>query len=146
MCSDATTIRPGVAGIVSNTRGKILLHRRPSADGWAPPSGAMEPGEDVRFTLKRELREETRLEVDIERFVGIYSDPQYQIVHHPDRGRAHFVTSLFLCSVGDGRLDGSSEGTAWGWFAPKKWPTPLLPYAERWLTDALANVSRTVVK
>jgi ADP-ribose pyrophosphatase YjhB (NUDIX family) len=38
----------------------------------------MEPEEDVRSALNRELQEETALSVKIERLVGIYSDPTFQ--------------------------------------------------------------------
>jgi ADP-ribose pyrophosphatase YjhB (NUDIX family) len=146
MSSDRCTIRPGVAGVVFNADGDVLLHRRRVENGWAPPSGAVEPGERVEAALKRELREEAQLEVEIERFVGLYSDPDFQIVAAPSGESVHFVTSLFACRVGSGRLKGSGEGTAWGWYAPGAFPAPLLPYAEHWLADTRARHPRTVVR
>jgi ADP-ribose pyrophosphatase YjhB (NUDIX family) len=83
MNSDSISIRPGVAGVVFNTKGNILLHKRRVGHGWAPPSGAVKPGEDVRSVLKRELEEETCLEVEINRLIGLYSDPEFQIVDTP---------------------------------------------------------------
>jgi 8-oxo-dGTP diphosphatase len=106
----------------------------------------MEPGEDVYSALKRELREETRLDVEIERLIGLYSDPRYQIVRYPGGRAVHFVTSLFSCRLRGGRLEGSNEGMAWEWFAPEGLPEPLLPYAEVWLCDALSDQARTVVR
>jgi hypothetical protein len=47
------------------------------------------------------------------------------------------VTTLFDCSVQSGRLQGSDEGSAWGWFAPDALPNPLLPYARKWIQDTL---------
>lgn len=88
------TIRPGVAGVVRDAQDRILLHRRRVGGGWAPPSGSLEAGEGLHAGLRRELREETGLEVDIERLVGIYSDPAFQIVHYPDGSVIQFVTCL----------------------------------------------------
>jgi 8-oxo-dGTP diphosphatase len=132
-------IRPGVAAVVRDGRGRVLLHRRRVADGWAPPSGAVEPGEDVRAALVRELAEETALTVEGERLVGVYSDPAYQVVRYPDGRVVHFVTCLFACRAAVGVLRGSDEGLAWGWFAPDALPADLLPYARVWLADALAG-------
>src|SRR3954454_3773148 len=78
-------IRPGVAGVLRDAEGRLLLHQRRHGGGWAPPSGAMEPGEDVLAALHREIHEETGLRVAVERLVGVYSAPAYQIVEYPDR-------------------------------------------------------------
>lgn len=146
MSDDPLAIRPGVAGVVVDGDGNILLHRRPVGDGWAPPSGADEPGEDLHAALRRELREETRLKVEIERLVGVYSNPQFQGVHYPGGPPVHFITNLFTRRIQAGQLEGSDEGTAWEWFAPEALPEPLLPYAVRWLTDALAEHTHAVVR
>jgi len=66
-------------------------------DGWVPPSGTVDPGESLLDALRRELREETTLEVNVERLIGIYSDPAHQIVSDPDGREIHLVTSLLAC-------------------------------------------------
>ena len=116
-----------------------LTKQRRVGGGWAPPSGAVEPGETVIQTLHRELAEETALTATIERVVGVYSDPAYQIVAYPDGRVIHFVTALFVCRVVSGTLTGSDEGLAWGWFAPHALPDDLTGYARVWLPDALAE-------
>lgn len=67
-------------------------------DGWVPPSGTVDPGESLLHALRRELREETTLEVNVERLIGIYSDPAHQIVSDPDGRETHLVTSLVSLS------------------------------------------------
>ena len=140
------TIRPGVAAVVRDAPGRILLHRRRVGGGWAPPSGSLEPGEDVHAGLIRELREETGLAVDFERLVGVYSDPAYQIIHYPDGRVIQFVTCLFACRLRGGTLQGSEEGTAWAWFSPASLPEDLTPYARVWLRDALSGEAQVKVR
>ena len=142
----ASSIRPGVGAIVRDAGGRVLLHRRRVGAGWAPPSGSVEPNEDVLTALRRELREETGLAVSVERLVGVYSDPAYQIVRYPDGRAVHFVTCLFACRRSGGRLRGSDEGLAWAWFAPASLPDGLLPYAAVWLRDALAGEGAVAIR
>ncbi|WP_263789933.1 NUDIX hydrolase [Salinibacter sp.] len=144
--SNNLSIRPGVAGVVLNAREEVLLHYRSAENGWAPPSGSMEPGEDVKSALKRELREETRLEVSIERFEGLYSDPRFQVVRPKGEAPIHFVPALFTCRVSAGELRGSSEGAAWEWFDAGSLPDRLLAYAQRWLNGVLEDGSTPVVQ
>lgn len=132
-----TVVRAGVAAVVRDGRGRVLLHRRRVGEGWAPPSGHLEPGESLREGVAREVREETALAVRVGVLVGVYSDPATQTVRYPDGRAVHFVTALFECRVAGGVLRGDGgEGTAWAWFEDGAWPSGLLPYAEVWLRDA----------
>ncbi len=141
-----TSIRPGVAVVLRDAAGRVLLHRRRVGDGWAPPSGAVEPGEDVLAALHREIWEETALTATVERAVGVYSDPAYMVVAYPDGRVVHFVTTLFLCRVNAGTLAGNDEGLDWGWFPADALPAGLTSYARVWLADALSGLEQTVVR
>ena len=133
-----TDVRPGVAAVIYDAEGRVLLHHRRVGDGWAPVSGHVERGETVAAALHREVREETGLAVRIERLVSLNSDPAFQVVGFPDGRRTQFVTAVFACRRTGGRLRGSDEGRAWSWFAADALPKPLLPYARVWLADAAA--------
>lgn len=57
--------------------GRIVLIRRRDTGRWGLPGGMVDWGEDIPTTVKRELSEETGLELqDIKRLVGVYSDPE----------------------------------------------------------------------
>ena len=59
--------------------GQTLLIRRkndPFAGGYALPGGFVEIGETVEAACRREVLEETGLEVGDLTLVGVYSDPQ----------------------------------------------------------------------
>lgn len=57
--------------------GRIVLARRHDTGQWALPGGMVEWGEEIATTVRRELQEETGLElVCISRLVGVYSKPE----------------------------------------------------------------------
>lgn len=54
-----------VAGIITNEKGELLLldHLLRPASGWGLPGGFLNPGEQGEAALRREIREETGLEI-----------------------------------------------------------------------------------
>ena len=75
----ANSLVPAASAVVINNEGKILLHRRSDNDLWALPGGAMEIGESISESVVREVKEETGLDVVIERLVGIYTNPKHVV-------------------------------------------------------------------
>jgi len=64
---------PTVSAVVRDAEGRILLARRagePGAGLWDLPGGFMDEGEEPLDTLRRELREETGLEIEPGEFLG----------------------------------------------------------------------------
>lgn len=56
--------------------GRIVLVQRSDSEKWGLPGGMVDWGEDIPTAVRRELAEETGLElVKIERLIGVYSDP-----------------------------------------------------------------------
>lgn len=52
---------------------KILLTKREDFETWILPSGGVEDGESIAQAAIRETKEETGLDVELTRLVGIYS-------------------------------------------------------------------------
>ncbi len=64
---------PCVGAVVTDDAGRIVVVRRgqaPSEGLWSLPGGRVEPGETLVEAVRREVREETGLEVDVHQVVG----------------------------------------------------------------------------
>ena len=65
---------PGLAVIVAVIDdGKILLTKREDFEVWCLPGGGVEDGETLAEGAIREAKEETGLDVELTRLVGVYS-------------------------------------------------------------------------
>lgn len=133
-------VAAGVAAVVFDGSGRVLLGRRADNGLWGLPSGKVEPTESVTEAARREVEEETGLRVEVERLVGVYSEPESQTFSYPTGEVVQFVTSCFLCRVVGGTLgpDGV-EALDVSFFDPERLPADLLPMHPRWLSDALTG-------
>lgn len=65
----------GVVPVLAD--GRIVLVRRVDNDRWTIPGGMLDWGEDVATAVRRELEEESGLQLQsIERLLGVYSSPE----------------------------------------------------------------------
>jgi ADP-ribose pyrophosphatase YjhB (NUDIX family) len=91
-----------VAAVVLDDAGRVVLVRRgkpPDAGEWSIPGGAVEIGESLDAALRRELREETGLEIAIGPLLEIYE----RVERDADGGvRFHFVVIDYRCTVTGG--------------------------------------------
>ncbi len=109
-------LRLGCSAIIfDRERRKILLTRRTDNGLWCLPGGAMDSGESAAEACVREVWEETGLQVQVLRLVGVYSDPD-QLVVYPDGHKAHVVALSFEVAVVGGELGLSSETTEAAYF------------------------------
>lgn len=145
MGDETPVIEAGVAFIVRNDGGQILLHRREEEDGWSPPSGTLRGGEKIGAALEREIEEETGLDVEMTRLVAIHSDPEHQVIRTLDGQLTHFITCVFTCRRTGGELRPSNEAPEWDWFDPKRLPK-LTDFGRAYLEDALAERDEVVVR
>jgi 8-oxo-dGTP diphosphatase len=88
---------PAVAvdAIIERNSEALLIKRKnpPFKDRWALPGGFVEYGEPLEDALRREVKEETSLDVEIKRLHGVYSDPKRD-------PRGHVIS---ICYVASGR-------------------------------------------
>jgi ADP-ribose pyrophosphatase YjhB (NUDIX family) len=132
-------IRPGVAAVIFDGD-RVLLQRRDDNGKWGLPGGGVEPGESVRAAVVREVREETGLDVEPLRLVGVYSDPaNHQIITYPDGNVIHYVSAVFECAVRGGAFACGDETLELGFFPPEALPEDTLPISRIRIVDALAR-------
>lgn len=80
-----------------DAEGRILLTRffrpgHPDSGKWTMPGGAMEWSEEALETAERELEEETGLQADIGRILGVYS--RWYDPHEAASGKAGHVIGV----------------------------------------------------
>jgi ADP-ribose pyrophosphatase YjhB (NUDIX family) len=130
-------VRIGVAVIVSDLDGRILLERRADCGLWGLPGGRVEPGETVTQSAVREVFEETGLTVEILKLVGVYSDPcDQRLVTYPGEQQAlHIVDLVFSGRIFSGELRCSPESERVEFFTIHELPMDIVPPAVAPLED-----------
>lgn len=97
---------------------KILLIKRAAPPGvgeWAVPGGRIDQNEDAIGCLKREMKEETNLDVEPIALIGIYGDPK--------RDPRGVIAAAYLCKVVGGKLQHGDDAGEAKWFDLDKLPT-----------------------
>jgi ADP-ribose pyrophosphatase YjhB (NUDIX family) len=97
----------GVGGVVID-RDRALLIRRgsePLKGEWSIPGGMLELGEELTAGVKRELKEETGLEVEPRECLLVFD----RIMREGGRVKYHYVIVDYLCRRKAGRLRPASD-------------------------------------
>jgi len=103
----------GVGGVVID-RGRALLIRRgsePLKGEWSIPGGMVELGEELAEGVRRELKEETGLDVEPIECILVFD----RIMKEGERVKYHFVIADYLCRRKRGRLRPASDVTDARW-------------------------------
>lgn len=123
------------AAVITDDYGRALLIRRADNGHWEPPGGVLELGETIEDGLRREVREETGLDIEPEQLTGVY------------KNMAHGIVALvFRAKITGGVLTASDESTAFIW-ATEAEASQLTSeaYGIR-IADSLAGSPRTPVR
>ena len=122
--------KPGVAAVIVHD-GKVLLFQHVfwTAARWGLPGGGIEPGEDAAAAVRREVREECGIEIDVIRRLD---------------GQSSRRSTYFLCqprqveqALRPARL--SFEILSAGWFPPDSLPDGVLPRHQRVIAAVFAR-------
>ena len=119
------------AGLIWNARGELLIARRPEdkmlGGLWEFPGGKCRPGETLEACLKRELREELDIEVEVGERVAV-------VEHH----YSHFSITLhaFHCAH-TGGTPRALQVAEWRWVRPEALEQFAWSAADRRIIEAL---------
>ena len=89
--------------LIINENGQVLLQQRTDNNMWGIPGGALELGELLEETAKREVLEETGLIVSNLELFGTYSGER---MHHiyPNGDEVYIVSSVYITRDYKGKL------------------------------------------
>lgn len=121
-----------VAGIVIRDDGRILAIQRRDNHHWEPPGGVLELDETFEAGVRREVQEETGVDVEVERLTGVYKNLPRGI-----------VALVFRCRPRTAAATDTAEATRIGWLTVDEITAHMDPaYAVR-VTDALSDSPAT---
>ena len=125
----------GAFGIIFDEQKRILLVHRRDYDLWNLPGGTLENFESPVNTVKREVREETGLEVEVSKLLGIYN-----------KDNKNDMAFSFLCKVKSGKITLNDEADKIEYFEINKLPTNTVPKQVERIKDALLNSNEVIFK
>ena len=101
---------PGVAAVVFDPAGRVLLGKRADTGQWHLIGGIVEPGEQPADCCVREVYEEATVRCRVTALIGVYVTPE-RVYANGDQ--AQYVVTTFACLAegGDEPRVGDDEST-----------------------------------
>lgn len=93
-----------IRAILLNDENQALFIRRSGDKKWGMPAGAMELDESIYDAMKREVKEETGLDVLRAKLIAIYSSPDTQTYTDRWGNEHHVIEYLFSVDEWTGEL------------------------------------------
>ena len=102
----------------------ILLERRSDNGQWCSPGGGLEPGEDAEDGLRREVKEETNLDIANPRFFTVRAN-----VHmvYPNTDEVYYTDIVYIVTEFAGELKPDRESVELRWFPVDALPDNIMP-------------------
>ena len=131
---------PAVTAVIQ-IGGRILMMQHRNTRRWVFPGGCLEPGERPQEAVKREALEETGLAIQIERLIGVYSGPEFE-VNYRNGDRCIYMMAVFGCTAdGQTPVPSSEEAERIAFLDPGElaahssapWVSVMLPDILAWL-------------
>jgi ADP-ribose pyrophosphatase YjhB (NUDIX family) len=129
----------GAAALIFEEHSRLLLLRRTDNGCWGIPGGALEPGESLLDTVKRETREESGLEIENLTLFDVFSGPELYY-RYPNGNEVYNVTVVYLAKHVSGilRTDPTEHSEA-VYFdlqsIPNELSPPIIPVIEKLIQD-----------
>ncbi|WP_242277032.1 NUDIX hydrolase [Bacillus cereus group sp. BfR-BA-01446] len=130
----------GVAVAVFNEQGQILLQQRRNGI-WGVPGGFVELGESTEEAGRREVFEETGIEIGILQLISVFSGKEF-FVKLPNGDEFYPITIAYLCKDIKGGLlkaDGI-ESLSVQFFDFDKLPENISPFIKKLIEQNLVSI------
>lgn len=126
----------GSVVIICNDNQQVLLQQRTHPKGvWGLPGGLMELGESTEETAKREVFEETGLQVSELTLLNIYSGKEYYTVA-ANGDPFYSVTAAYYTNNAEGKLEiNKEEAMDLAYFSKEDLPAKMVGSHRRFLED-----------
>ncbi len=103
---------PTVGALIFNQEGKIFLMTSPKWKGkYVIPGGHIELGETIEQALKREMKEETNLDIYDIKFIMLQEFVFGEDFHE----KRHFIFLDYTCRTNDNEVILNKEGSSYVW-------------------------------
>lgn len=103
-----------VSGLIENDEGKILMVKHP-VRGWEIPGGQVEVGETITEAFKREIKEETGIDIEIGKLTSVSSNIGIGVQYDGVSPVPTIVTFGFSGKAVSGELTTSEESLEVNW-------------------------------
>ncbi|WP_194835945.1 NUDIX hydrolase [Nocardia sp. XZ_19_369] len=115
-----------VSGIVVDTDDRVLVIRRADNGHWEAPGGVLELDESFEDGVRREVAEETGLDVSVDRLTGVYKNLEGGI-----------VALVFRCTARAGKPHPTAEAVDVQWMSATDVRDAMVPAFAIRVLDAL---------
>ncbi|MFV8232578.1 NUDIX hydrolase [Mycolicibacterium peregrinum] len=121
-----------VAGIVVRDDDRVLVIKRDDNGHWEAPGGVLELEESFEAGVRREVLEETGLEVTVERLTGVYKNLTHGI-----------VALVYRCRPVGGEPHATEEAREIRWMTMEEVQSAMVPAFGVRVLDAFGEAPRS---